>query len=332
MVLNLSTEPVRDAQQAEPENAFVPRLRLRTRFLLSMLLISAGLTTTSLLLVQRSVHSHVREGLRVDLRNSVSTFENFQHVREKMLTRSAELLADLPITRALMTSHDPATIQDASADVSQLAGSDLFVLVDRNGSVVGLHTKSPGFTRETAQKYFHQSLDEEDSRHWWLGDHQFYQALGQPIYFGPQLRGHHLSQPFVQPIYFGAKPEGPLLGFLVIGYEIDDRLAQEVSKVSASQVAFLYGNEVVASTLAAAQKEKDSPVLRELIPGSAHGEPRDVKVGNEHFLATSLDLSGQQSIPVRLSVLGSYDEATRFLDQLNRLLLLLGLAAVLVGR
>jgi len=33
-------------------------------------------------------------------------------------------------------------------------------------------------------------------------------------------------------------------------------------------------------------------------------------MGNEHFLATSLDLSGQQSIPVRLSVLGSYDEAT----------------------
>jgi len=33
----------------------------------------------------------------VDLRNSVSTFENFQHEREKMLTRSAELLADLPL-------------------------------------------------------------------------------------------------------------------------------------------------------------------------------------------------------------------------------------------
>jgi signal transduction histidine kinase len=32
-----------------------------------------------------------------------------------------------------------------------------------------------------------------------------------------------------------------------------------------------------------------------------------------------------------LSVLGSYDQATRFLDHLNRLLLLLGLAAVLVG-
>src|ERR1700730_9857290 len=102
-----------------------------------MLLISAALTHTSLLLVQRSVQSHVREGLRVDLRNSVSTFENFQHVREKMLTRSAELLADLPITRALMTSHDPATIQDASADVWQLARRALFVLDERHRFVGG---------------------------------------------------------------------------------------------------------------------------------------------------------------------------------------------------
>ena len=299
---------MRNTRQTETEKAFVPRLRLRTRFLLSMLVISAGLTTTSLLLVRRSVQRHVREGILVDLRNSVSTFENFQDEREKMLTRSAELLADLPTTRAVMTTHDPATIQDASAGVSQLAGSDLFVLVDRAGAVVALHTKSQGFTRDAAEKYFHQSIEEEDSSHWWFG-------------------AHHLYQAFLQPIYFGSKTEGPLLGFLVIGYEIDDRLARKVSKVSASQVAFSYGNEIVATTLTPAQK--DSSALRELVP--SQGDPRDVVVGNEHFLATSLSLSGQQTMPVRLSVLGSYDQATRFLDHLNRLLLLLGLAAILVG-
>ena len=68
------------------------------------------------------------------------------------------------------------------------------------------------------------------SSHWWFG-------------------AHHLYQTFVQPVYFGSKTEGPLLGFLIIGYEIDDRLAREVSKVSASQVAFSYGDEIVATTL-----------------------------------------------------------------------------------
>ena len=286
------------------------RTRLRTRFLLSMLLITAGLTAMSLLVVRQSVQRRVREGIVQDLRNSVTTFQNFQHDREVMLTRSAQLVADLPITRAIMTAHDPATIQDASKDVWQLTGSDLLVLANRNGTVVALHTKSPGFTREAAQQYFQRSLNEEDSSHWWFGD-------------------HHLYQTFVQPVYFGSKTEGPLLGFLIIGYEIDNRLAREVSKVSASQVAFSYGDEIVATTLTPTQSQ--SSTLHGLPTESLQSGPRDVEVGHELFLATSLDLSSQQDTPVRLTVLGSYDQAAKFLGNLNRLLLLLGLTAVLLG-
>jgi signal transduction histidine kinase len=288
----------------------VPRTRLRTRFLLSMVLITTGLTALSLLVVRHSVRSHVREGIGQDLRNSVTTFQNFQHDREVMLTGSAELVAYLPITRAIMTAHDPATIQDASKDVWQLTASDLLVLVNRNGEVVALHTKSPGFTREAAQQYFDRSLHEEDSSHWWFG-------------------AHHLYQTFVKPVYFGSKMEGPLLGFLIIGYEIDNRLAREVSKVSASQVAFSYGDEIVATTLTPLQAQ--SPGVRALAAGSSQSAPQDVEVGKENFVATSLDLSGEQKPPVRLTVLGSYDQAAQFLDNLNRLLLLLGLTAVLVG-
>jgi len=150
--LKPSQKPAESTNRIQSTSALLPRLRLRTRFLLSMLLITAGLTTTSLLLVRRSIQRNVRQGIVVNLRNSVNTFENFQHERETMLTRSAELLADLPITRALMTSTDPVTIQDASGDVWQIAGSDLFVLVDRSGKMVALHTKTPGFTREAAEK------------------------------------------------------------------------------------------------------------------------------------------------------------------------------------
>ncbi len=288
----------------------MPRTRLRTRFLLSMVLITCGLTALSLLVVRHSVQNHVREGIVQDLRNSVTTFQNFQHDREVMLTHSAELVAYLPITRAIMTAHDPATIQDASTDVWQLTGSDLLVLADRSGKVVALHTKSEGLTREEAQKYFERSLNEEDSSHWWFG-------------------AHHLYQTFVQPVYFGSKTEGPLLGFLIIGYEIDNRLAREVSKVSASQVAFSYGDEIVATTLTADQAQ--SAGVRALAANSPQSGPRDVEVGQENFVATSLDLSGQQQTPVRLTVLGSYDQVAKFLGNLNRLLLLLGLTAVLLG-
>ena len=308
--MNPSSESVSQTLPPPSGGALVPRTRLRTRFLLSMVLITSGLTALSLLVVRQSMQSHVREGIVQDLRNSVTTFQNFQHDRELMLTHSAELVAYLPITRAIMTARDAATIQDASKDVWQLTGSDLLVLVDRNGKVVALHTKSEGLTREAAQKYFERSLNEEDSSHWWFGD-------------------HHLYQTFVQPVYFGSKTEGPLLGFLIIGYEIDDRLAREVSKVSASQVAFSYGDEIVATTLTSDQVH--SAGVRALAAGSSQSAPLDVEVGKENFVATSLDLSAHQKTPVRLTALGSYDQAAKFLGNLNRLLLLLGLTAVLLG-
>jgi len=294
-----------------PERQLAPRTKLRTRFLLSMIVITAGLTTISLLLVQHSVQTHVRKEILDDLSKSVVTFQNFQHERETLLTRSAELVAYLPITRAILTASDSATIQDASRDLWPIAGSDLFVLTDRDGKVVALHTKSGGLTREAAQQYFQRSLnEEEDSSHWWSGDHHLYQA-------------------FVQPVYFGSRTEGRVLGFLIVGYEIDDRLAHEISRVSASQVAFSYGHEVVATTLSASQTQM--PNVRSLLAESGQNEPHDVEVGKEHFLATSLDLSGQRDTLVRLSVLESYSQATQFLDNLNRLLILLGLAAVAVG-
>ncbi len=277
-----------------------------------MLLITAALTTTSLFLVQRSIRNNVRQSIAVNLRNSVAAFQDFRHERETMLTSDVALLADLPITRAIMTSPDPVTIQDASQDVSQIAASDLFVMVDRKGQVVAVHTKTPGFTKEAAEKYFQQSLDDErgETSHWWLGD-------------------HHLYQTFIQPIYRGSRTDGTLLGFLVIGYEIDDRLAAEVSKVAGSQVAFSCGNEIVGTTLMPTQTEGGS--IEALIAGTAHDDPRDIEIGSERFLATSLVLSGSRSTPVRLSVLGSYDQATKFVDQLNRYLLLLGLVAIVVG-
>jgi signal transduction histidine kinase len=94
-------------------------------------------------------------------------------------------------------------------------------------------------------------------------------------------------------------------------------------------VAFSYGDEIVATTLTPLQTQ--SPGVRALAAGSSESAPRDVEVGNENFVVTSLDLSGQQKPPVRLTVLGSYDQAAKFLDNLNRLLLLLGLTAVLIG-
>ena len=285
------------------------RVRLQTKFLLSMILISTGLTSLSLLLVRQSVRSEVRQEIFSDLQNSVSTFQSFQREKEITLSHSADLLADLPNLRALMTTHDEATIQDGSAPLWKLAGSDLFVLADRGGNVVALHTNTPGFTREMAQKSFTSSLAHQER--WWFGSQNLYEIFLKPIYFGPAAADR-------------------LLGFLVIGFEIDDRVASQISRIASGQVAFYYGDTIVTSTLTPAiqpelAKQKQPEVERGI------SQPESIQLGDERFLETTLELAPQGSPNVRLTVLKSYDQATLFLEKLNRLLLGLGVLAVLLG-
>ena len=285
------------------------KLRMRTKFLLSMLLISAGLTSTSLLVVQHSLQKQTRKNIESDLQNSVGTFKNFQQERELTLTRSSELLADLPILRALMTAPDAATIQDASDRLWQTAGSDLFVLIDRAGRVVALHTSSPGFTTQMAKASFAKTFNHDAAEHWWFG-------------------GHHLYEVFLKPIYFGPAAEDRQLGFLIVGYEIDERVASQVSRIASSQVVFYYADDIVRSTLPLLQ---ESELVRQSSHPGSSAAPEDLRLGDEQFLSESIELAGTGSPSVRLSVLKSYDEATAFLDRLNRLLLALGLAAVALG-
>jgi signal transduction histidine kinase len=286
------------------------KLRLRTKFLLSMVLISAGLTTTSLLLVRRNVQAQERKEIFADLHNSVSTFQNFQRERETTLSHSADLLADLPNLRALMTTQDEATIQDGSDSLWRLAGSDLFVLADRTGTVVALHTSSPGFTREMAQASLGASSNQRGQSRWWFG-------------------AQHLYQVFLKPIYFGPATENRQLGFLVIGHEIDDSVASQLSRIAASQVAFYYDNTIVKTTLTPSHEVELG--RQGLIHPGPGAEAEEVQLGDERFLGTSLELAGEKNPSVRLTVLKSYDQATAFLDNLNRLLLALGLIAVVGG-
>ena len=50
--------------------------------------------------------------------------------------------------------------------------------------------------------------------------------------------------------------ERQVLGYLLLGYEIDDRVARDLSRVAASEVAFRYGDMIVRSTLKPTQESE----------------------------------------------------------------------------
>ena len=287
------------------------KLRLRTKFLLSLLILSAIVTVATLLLVGRTLRVQVQTQLADDLLNSVTVFHDFQQQREVELASSAELVANLPNLKALMTTHDVATIQDASTDIWRLVPSDVFVLTDPLGRVMSIHTSLPGMTRSIAEDLMKRSRQTDQPSYWWYG-------------------GGHLYQVFLRPIYFGRAQDGSVLGFLGIGSEISEDLAGEVSRVASSQVAFFYGDTPIAGTAGTAQ----SAQLARIVTSKSDGEtsrPSEVKIGDETFLATSVLLP--PSIPpfVRLTVLKSVDKGSIFLDRLDRSLIALGLLGILAG-
>ena len=286
------------------------KFRLRTKFLFSLVLVGVGLTTGALLVARQTAEQQVRLQINQDLRNSVYTFRNVQKLREKSLSRSAELIADLPTLKAVMTTHHVATIQDASQAQWNLAGSDLLVLADREGNVVALHAKAADFDRSEAQESVTSSLGLGQGNHWWFCE-------------------KHLFEVSIQPIYVGERSEGNIEGYLVLGYEIDDAVARELSQVAASQVVFLYGSTLVRSTLSPLQ-ETDLVQHTELSSNTA-SEAREIQLGQERFLATKVDLAPGQMPAVQLAVLKSLDQATSFLGRVNRLMVTLGVVAVVLG-
>jgi signal transduction histidine kinase len=257
------------------------------------------------------VRNQVRQGIREDLRNSANTYQSFEQQREEGLRRSAELLANLPNVRALMTTQDAATIRDASADIWRLSGSDLLVLANRAGKVAALRARSPALTPDDAQQLLRVTLERGESRDWWFDD-------------------GHLYKVWVQPIYFGAASQDTAIGLLAVDHEIDERAAEDFSHVASSEVVFSYGDSPVATTL---NPEGQGALTRQMHMGSRKlsSDPQEIQLGKERYLVVSLRLSAADGPPVFLSVLKSFDKATQFLAELNDALIALGLLSILAG-
>ena len=287
------------------------KIRLRTKFLLSLLAISVGLTSATLFTVGYRVRNQVRLGIREDLRNSANTYQSFEQQREEGLRRSAELLANLPNVRALMTTQDAATIRDASADIWRLSGSDLLVLANRAGKVAALRARSAALTPDDAQQLLRATLERGESRDWWFDD-------------------GHLYKVWVQPIYFGAASQDTAIGLLAVGHEIDERAAEDFSHVASSEVVFSYGDAPVATTLNPEEQAALSRQIHEAMR-KLSSDPQEMQLGKERYLVASLRLSAADGPPVFLSVLKSFDKATQFLAELNNALIALGLLSVLAG-
>lgn len=269
----------------------------------SLLAVAVVMTLVFLVLVRLTVARKIQRDLADDVQRSELTFDNLETQRRQMLIRTAALLADLPSLKALMTAPDATTIADGGAEFWRVSGSSLFILSDQAGNMVSFYNNGP-------------PLGASDVRA------EVADAVRQPGTLG-LLRSHgRLFEVLPQVIQFGNTSSGFHLGYVTVGYELDERLAHEVQQAAAAQIAFMDGDTVVASTLRPDLSAKLPQLERQT---ATSNETAVWTLGGERFLTKSIPFKAgmrTQNAPL-LVVLKSYDQAAQALHELN-----LGIAAI----
>lgn len=276
----------------------------------SLLAVAAVMSVVFLVTVRLTVARQIKSDLLQDVDRSEFTFRNLQSQRRKMLSRTAALIADLPSLKALMSAQDAATIRDGGAEFWQVSGSDLLILNDQTGRMVSFYNNG-------------SFLNADD-----VGA-QAAEAVQQPGTLRLLRSRGRLFEVLPQPVQFGTARKGFTLGYVTIGYELDEKMAREVQEGAAAQVAIVDGSTVVASTL---RPGLASQVQRFEVsePGSNEGF---WTLGGERYQARTISLGTQApgAQPPVLIVLKSFDVAARALHALNLGIATITLLGLLIG-
>ena len=287
------------------------RLQLRTQLVIAALVIISAFTGAILVIVQYMVRSEIRQQAGQSVDASVRAFKNVETQRDAELSRTASLLAELPPLMALMTTEHAPTIQDASQPYWQLAGSDLFVLANTQGSVLGFHIKNPGWTQDLAQDNLKHSLEQDAGAAWWFANGQLYRIVIRPIAIGPE-------------------PVRKQLGVLVVGYQVDSTLAEQLATVSGAEIVLSTADTVVASTLSPEQQNNFKRWIQGQ-PSSAQTDTTAIELGSTRYETASVLIGGDSTPLIRCYVFVSLDRLNLFQQNLNRLIFILGISAVLLS-
>lgn len=277
-------------------------LRLRTKLLVSFVLLTACLTSATLLVLRHEAQGQVQHQIEQDTQNAILTFQTIQHQQQSALARKADLIASL----AFMRDGDSTAITDAGKDPWQSDSCNLFVLVDRNGAIVALHSTNSSLSAAAVQDLVTRSLQRADASTWWFTGRNLYQVSLQSFYAQPATKKN-------------------LLGTVAIGRLVDERVAADFARIASSDIAFLHGGQVVGSTLGPL---KELQLLQQI---HAPFTTTQLSLVHERYFANSLDLAPGLEPATQLVVLKSYSESDAYLGRVNHLLLLLGLVAIFAG-
>lgn len=281
----------------------IANLRLRTKFLISLVLMIAALATAGLLGIHQTVERDMRRQSVIDAQNSLTVFEVLRHQHQVALSRKADLLATL----AMLSENDGDEFRKSVENPLDSSNDDLMVLANASGKVLALHSSRPDFTPEIAEKLLAASLQRGGKSDWWLNRGRLYQVELQPIEGDPSVSGSASA------------------GNVIVGQELSDSRLQDLKHLLSGELAFSSEGQILVSTMYPFQEKQLAAQL-----GSRNYANR-VHIGSQRYFANTISLTPDSANRFALTVLKSDSTMTAFLAQLDHVFFGLGIIGIVGG-
>jgi sigma-B regulation protein RsbU (phosphoserine phosphatase) len=289
-------------------------MKFRTALLLGTLLFIATMATATVLAVSIIIDRAAQRAVVEDLHRSLDIFAEMQTYRRALLRFRAQILADEPRLKAVLATMDisAATVQGVARDLGRATEADLFVIIDADGVVLADLADPEAAGRDlSGHLLVAGALRHGEASGTWPHSRHVYQAHAVRIGFADEF-----------------------IGVIILGYLINDHVAESIHGLTASTVAIQYKDALIAVWPPRPGGAADEWALSRAVATLPirSSTPVLIELKGDRYLAVAARFPGQgNEAGLRFAVLQSLDRALAPGQRLQRVLFLTAAAALAVA-
>ncbi len=279
-------------------------MRFATTIVLGSVAVIIGIGGLTSVVAAQLVENDARAALDAELGRGGAVIEAVVARRQSLFAANAKVVAEEPRLKAIVATEDidRATVLDVSRELRKAVGSELFLLTDRDGALLVdmADPDAAGFDLRT-KPVVADALAQGTGQGVWMAEGQAYQMASRRLSFGETA-----------------------VGVLVVGWPIDDALAEAAAAQTGGAVTLLVDGQPLASSL--------TPEHRGALPpdrSSSEGVPVTLELEGSAHRAVFGRVAGDDRLGYL--VMRSLDDALETSRRLVRLIYGIGAGAILVA-
>jgi serine/threonine-protein kinase len=233
---------------------------------LVVLLVGGTLAFTTVQ-ADRLARTTIDEGLK----ETRDVWRTIQTDRFNKLRLGVRVLANDPYFKAAIAERDQNTALDSLGERGQDLAADFMMATDPAGKLLA-RTDRPSDTGDDLSRdpIVKRALEGDDAASLWLQGDQLYTAVAVPMQTGPEL-----------------------VGAMVAGYRLDEKVASDIHKLTHSDIAFLVRAPGAPEKLAVSSLGPLEPALAAQVanPQMAHTDaPYELELAGDRYLGIRVPL------------------------------------------